>query len=259
MLSVIDHGRGYQKYTLQELNRVDVTPKGKRSDRWQGIQHGELVKGLQKTLGTLFDAQPTNEQYLVSPNEAVLIGGFELQRHGKPIELSPGVGASIGFVHANDSSRSLTVLAGGRVFLCSNGAIVGEIKFQRKHTSGLHLGDWLESNLERFLPDLKRTFEERMIPLHNTKVNRPKHDKLLLELTRNDIVPWRLGGDLDRIWERAASGEGLDWVAESDQDAWGFKGTKWDYYGAVSHVIKQLSPNGQIRSLSEALTLVSAA
>jgi len=267
MFSVCGYAnKGFQSRTLPQLRKVEVTPRGERSERWQGIQHGELVKSLHGVLKDLFGVVPMNEQYLLSPNDAIMVGGFELgtETKGKkgttikPVEPFPGIGTSVGFIHANDSSKALRVLAGGRVFLCSNGAVVGEVKFQRKHTTGLYLHDWLLDNLSDFLPNVTLSLQNQMAPLSGELMTPSKHDAALLALGRQGILPWKMLEDADKLWQNAVQGKSIDWVPEDDQDKWGFGTNKWDAYGAFSHIAKQLPAMTQLRALERGLALYTS-
>jgi hypothetical protein len=258
--------KGFQPITLNRLASVPVTPRGTRSDRWQGIQHAELAKSLKSTFKDLFGTVAMNEQYFISPSGATVIGGFELgneeTKRGKtkivPVEPLPGTAASVGFIHANDSSKSLHILAGGRVFLCSNGVVVGEVQLRHKHTSGLYLSDWLKDGLGEFLPTLSASLQKQVAPLREASISPSQHDAGLLALGRQNVIPWKMLPDFDRAWLDAAGGKSISWVAEDDQDKWEFTGSKFDWFGAVSHIAKALPPSEQIVSLSRSLTLVTA-
>jgi hypothetical protein len=255
--------KGFQPTTLQRLASVPVTPRGTRSDRWQGIQHAELAKSLKSTFRDLFGTVAMNEQYFISPSGATVIGGFELgneeTKRGKtrivPVEPLPGTAASVGFIHANDSSKSLHILAGGRVFLCSNGVVVGEVQLRHKHTSKFQLESWLRDGLATFLPTLSASLQNQMASLMDVPVSPAMHDAGLLALGRQGVLPWKSVPDFDKAWLDAAGGESISWVDEGDQDKWGFTGSKFDWWGALSHSLKSLPPLEQVRSLKRGFEL----
>lgn len=268
MFSVCGYqGKGFQHKDLAQLHAIPVTPRGTRSDRWQGLNHGDTVDGIYKVLHELFDVVPMNPQFLLSPNEACLIGGFELGARTKTkkggfrteaIEPFPGAGISVAVIHANDSSRSLRILGGARVFLCSNGMVVTENEAKRKHTSGLRLHDWLTDTLGDFLPTLTNSLQEKVAPLHEGIVTPRMHDDALLALGRQGIMPWSDLPAVDNLWQEASSGKSIGWVSEENADAWDFKGTKFDWFGALSFAMKQLPVQQQLKSLRTGMDLITA-
>ncbi len=254
MLSVSAIGY-HQHQTVTSLHEIAVPPRGKRSSRWQGIQHGEFVTTLQKVLDNLFHCQPLDERYFVSPNGSAMIGGFELARDGQPCQLDPTptspncqITACLGFRHSNDSRHGVTVLAGGRVSLCSNGCAFGETKIRHRHTSGLRLYDWLVKGLRNFWDKLTSGWD-RLKSLTNYVITTRHHDDLLLAVARHKILHWRTLGDLDRLWRNSQQRNEATWLTPDTVNDWTFGGTAWDWYNAVTYLIKRLSPSSQYRSL----------
>lgn len=260
-------GTNYKTHDRSTLHSVPVTPRGERSDRWLGIQHGELVDSLTTAIQQLFGFRPLNEKYLVSPNGAGLIGGFELGQYSvgnpdahkgiRPVLMCSEpqeVGAAIGFTHSNDSRQQLNVVAGGRVFLCSNGVVAGETKMKRRHTTGLKLLDWLLEGLKGFWDGLKSGFD-RLASLRDVRINPRQHDDNLLRLGRSHILPWRLVGVADTLWNKSNHLFSPAWLEEqttgtNNADKWGWQSSAWDWYNTVTHIIKRLSPAVQYRSLT---------
>jgi len=258
----------YQSLALPDLHRIKITDRGNRSARWQGIQHGTLVDTLREILKRLFNFKPLadSERYYVSPNGAILIGGFDLADSlGQPVLMTdPGdphpVGASIGFTHSNNSDKSLSIVAGGTCFLCENGVSVGETKLKHKHTSSLRLRDWLTDGLQDFWERLKAGFR-KILALHRSAFADVR-DSQILRLAREGCLPWRLLGDLEDLWQGSfAAGHAL-WVPEPDRTKWPVGVTSdgqyqvWDWYNAITHIIKRLPPSQQFQSLQQALTIV---
>jgi hypothetical protein len=264
----------YHQRTLEELANVPVTPRGNRGNRWKGIQHAELVQCIVKAIKDLFDFRPMNERYCVSPNGAVLIGGFELGKESITSELGRGresirktlepvlmctdpqqVGAALGFKHSNDSKSALTIAGGGSVFLCENGVVSGEDKFTRKHTTGLRLMDWILEGLKKFWDKLTSSWKD-VENLKTQMVTPHDHDSMLLGLGRRRVLPWRLLGDADRLWNEARYEGRIGWLPEgTPAQNWGFTGSLWDWYNVVTHIIKRLSPSVQFRALKTAMSI----
>lgn len=259
----------YQSLTADQLKGIPVTPRGTRSERWLGVQHFDLVHAIRETLQRLFDFRPLpeSERYYVSPNGAILIGGFDLaDAEYKPVLMSEAdwgqpVGASIGFAHSNNSDKSLQVVAGGTCFLCENGVAAGETKLKRKHTSGLRLAEWIRDGLQDFWERLKKGFAS-LAKLHHTMFSARDKDNHLLSLARRHILPWRLLGELDALMENSLKEGHALWVPEDKRDAWPIQLhlsqhiCGWDWYNAITHIIKQLPPSQQFHALSGARDLL---
>lgn len=274
--------------TIKELKSVPITPRGDRTDRWQGVNHGELAEGVIHTMGELFEVKPINPEFYISPNQAICVGHFGLGRDEilrdkkgrkrgtelRPIELLPGITAELGFRHGNDSSRALEIYPGGMVKVCTNGLVlitgvggwthpdralmdeIAKVTPRRRHTKNLHLGDWLKEELSEFLPTLEAITGRQLAPLHESKIDPKQHEHGMIELARKDIIPWKYAGNMDELWTKAVKGESIGWVSEGyAPEDWGFDGTKWDWYGCCTHVIKMRSPVQQFRALQGALSL----
>jgi len=260
--------------TIEDLKRFAVPKAGDFSGRvgtyWQGIQHGTLMETVMQVLAE-FGLAPYNDPcYAVSPNGAGLIatidlGKYRLKKDGKPGKTidplycsgfesdntGPKVLQSMGVVHSNDSRKALTMVAGGRVLICSNGMVTGEQVARRKHTHRLTLVDWIR---EEFSDLLEKLGESGRLAsaLRDFAISDPEHESLLLEVARRDLIPWRLLGNLDRCWLKARKETPeLLWVDHEKytDDDWQFNATAWDWYNAATHVAKELPPRPQLKAL----------
>lgn len=252
----------YQALTRPQLRKVELVRPPTAANRWQGVQHGDLVDGIITVIKDLFNLVPLpeTEVYAVSPQGTGLIGGFSLgiQPTGRSKAIKPllmkGIPQetyqAIGFQHSNDCRKALNIYCGGSVSLCTNGMVSSSYSMRHKHTTGLTLLDWLREGLEAIWErfgkagqQIKSLFEFGM---------RPKdHDAMLLQLARLDIIPWRLLGELDETWKKACDGNVL-WSPEWE---WGFEQNAWDWYNCVTHIAKSIPPVLQLRALEDAFHL----
>jgi hypothetical protein len=254
----------FRALTRPELKTIPITDRGDRSERWMGIQHGNLADTIVKVLGDLFSLHPLNERYYVSPNGSCLFGGFSLGQSPRDhlllcsegTDVPQEVGASIGFTHSNDSEKSLRVVAGGQVFLCSNGIVSGSTTLRRKHTTGLRLYEWIRDGLADFLSKLRSAWKS-VTNLRFSKMSAADHDRGLLELGRQQLIPWSQLGKLDRLWRVSVEENVGAWLPENPS-AWAFEGSVWDWYNAVTHIAKTLSPGSQLEALEKSLTLAQS-
>lgn len=242
----------YNQQTRNELHSIPVTPRGKRSNRWLGLQHGEFIERIIELLKTEFGKLPGPEQYIVSPNQAVLIGGFELANSdGSPFHI-PNVPHQstycFGVRHSNDSRFAIEGAAGGRVFVCENGIMSGDDQWKHKHTTGFRLKEFIVNGLRKFWERVQKL--PKIINLFsNTKYDllRVRWNDFLTELARKNIIPWRLLGDLERETVKAYSNTQHPFHAENF----------WSIYNHITETIKQLAPSVQYESLRKAIDFIA--
>lgn len=250
----------YEKKSRRELNDIPLVAPTNVGARWQGIQHGKLVAGIIEALKELFSLTPLpgSEVYAVSPNGTAMIGGFSLGKKDKKNKVQPvymtGIPQetyqSIGFQHSNDQRKALTVYAGGTVSLCSNGMVSAAHSFRHKHTTGLSLIEWLLEGLTEIWEHFQMT-GEKIKSLFEYGVRPKDHDKLLLELGRKGFIPWRHLGEIDELWTAAIDGD-VQWSPEWE---WSFEQNAWDWYNAVTHVVKKIPPIRQLKVLEQCFNL----
>lgn len=110
--------------TEAELFRVPVPNK---TDSYSPVAHEEVVNEITKYA----DSQGIgikNRYYNTNQKGTQVIGYFDIESH------VPGFDYRVAFRNSYDKSMSLAFVAGASVMICSNGMIVGETQFVRKHT-----------------------------------------------------------------------------------------------------------------------------
>ena len=261
----IYHG-GYDSMTRKQLHGVPLERPAQAESRWMGIQHGKLVDGLIESFRELFNLVPLpgSETYAVSPNGAAMIGGFSLgiPGNGKRKKVKPlymeGIPQetyqAVGFSHSNDCRKSLGIYCGGTVSLCNNGLVSAAHSFRHKHTTGLSLVEWLIDGLKGLWEKFKMT-GQRISNLFEHDVTKPSHDRYLLRLSREGIIPWRLIGEVDDCWHQACDPPEVNHVPWSPEYEWDFRQNAWDWYNAVTHIAKKIPPALQLVSLERAFNL----
>lgn len=257
----------WTKMELPELKKVDInTGAYNPGSRWSGIKHSDLVEGLLEVLDELFGIVPLNPVYAVNPSQTMLLGGFDLgkfpsPRHKKPVPIAfsglpNDAYHSIGFIHGNDSSKALRIGVGGRVAICENGMFTGDLQISRRHTTGLNLLDFLRESLENLETALNES-QDFMVALMDPKfkIGPTEFDRALLELARSKAVNWSDLGAIDRTWRTAIDHDFVDWAGEQ-QDHWVFAENAWNFYNAVTWVIRRMTPARQMPALRRLASLL---
>ena len=250
------------KKLIKSLKGVPITPRNDRSDRWKGIQHGELVESLWEVMDDLYNYKPVNPVFAVAPNGAALIGGFELSKLEKG-KLKPLLVKGIpqkttyafGMLHSNDSRKAAKFCIGGRVALCMNGLVSASEIWKRKHTKGLFLKDWLREKFSLFM-DKRELAGAQTAALVEQSVTRKSWDNLVLRLCRESVLPWRLAGQLDKSWSLARDNEIVSWVpGDQGAEKWDFNANLWDAYNAITHTSKDVPPAKQLDTLEKSFRI----
>ncbi len=78
--------RGTHVVDRETLDAIPVTPRGDRSTRWSGIQHGELANTLVQRVQAA-DLTVTGETWSVGRNGAHLFGYIELKSNTNQMDL----------------------------------------------------------------------------------------------------------------------------------------------------------------------------
>ena len=210
--------RGTHEVPREALHAIPVTPRGDRSTRWAGIQHGQLADTLCERVQRTGLAL-TGERWSVDRAGARLFGYLAIDSSSAGIEgrkardlgieargyagFDPEiVGLTMGVIHSNDSSFALTLVVMARVLVCSNGLTVegGALTCRRKHTNGLELASTLDRGLENFVERVGRIDETRE-RLLSCDYSRPRDvDHALVEAGRRRLFPWSKLGQVERLW-----------------------------------------------------------
>jgi len=128
------------KVSYDDLRNYD-TPAATRY--WKPVPHVELVDVLKSELANR-EILIVHEDYAVSGNGLKLFGTFDTS-----LELGSGIAASLGFRHANDKHISLQTVGGGRVFVCDNMMLSGDVTIlKHKHTWNFSLRDLVQRGLD---------------------------------------------------------------------------------------------------------------
>jgi hypothetical protein len=99
------------------------------------FHHKQVIEAIRLALN-MVGLGIVNTEYALANQGKRLFGVFDLDNGG-----TDELGWSMGFRNALDKSFAITIIAGSRVFLCSNLAFDGEAIEMRRHTKGLTLDE----------------------------------------------------------------------------------------------------------------------
>lgn len=112
--------------TPQEVE-LESVPIPKKTDTYTPIPHMYIAKLLYDNI-TEKGYHIARRYYISDANRQKLVGKFVISG------FDPDIRLQIAFKNSYDKSTRVACAAGAEVFVCSNGMIVGQFMFSRKHT-----------------------------------------------------------------------------------------------------------------------------
>lgn len=224
LMAHVDSG----KVTYEDLRKYPVPTA---TGRWRPVAHAELVDTLKEQINQHY--RIAREEYAVSQNGAKLFGVMDLES-----ELVPGMAKSIGFRHSNDKQIAIQIVAGGRVFVCDNMALYGNMTVLRaKHTFGFNLGDRIHTGLEKWEKDVV-VLREKVQELSKREVTDREAQALLAKSLYDGIITFQtFKVAYDLFFEKAPR------TPEQYPDC--APRTVWGLHNALTRALKVSTPNVQ--------------
>jgi hypothetical protein len=231
---------GDQKTARESLPATYSRPEN-AGNRWRGIAHRDLAEAVAlESERNGFEI--TSEDYNVygpknGDPQSRMIGTLGLRS-----DSLPGIDGQeymIGYINNLDMSRALVMVSGTRVFICSNGMVVGELILTRKHTTGVNLFD----EVRNAFGEAVNRFSDAAQVVDRLKVRRLTSlqvDRSFMDIGRAGILPW------------SAIGKAVDEYREPSHDEFReFDGRAFGLYQATNHVIKQRNATDQMTGLRD--------
>ncbi len=222
------------KTTVADLERVEMVKPEWLGKAWKGIEHKDLVNTLQESFqsrGWGFDEPKLS----MDKTEARLAGSWNLDI--PDIEKMTDQSLSIGFLTANDGSKSLRLVIGTTVFVCTNGMVTGEILLKHKHTIHFDLRAELDTALEVYHHRAER-IPKFVNALKQREVSQQEADHILMEAGRLGMMGWKKLGDVSKEFMKPTYSE----LAVP---------TSWGLYNAFTHIIKGMPAIQQMDLMNE--------
>ena len=174
---------GTHRVTRAELAQIASPPS---TSTWTPVKHSDLVDALHRELD-MRGLRVRDEQYAVQRQGKQLFGTLDLdwQDTGE-------YAAALGLRTGNDKSLSITLVAGLRVFVCSNLCYSGDvIALRRKHTSRLDLPRELADGLDRYQAGVSQ-LQDGVEKLKQAEISVNRAKVMVYDIFRQQIVPVRL-------------------------------------------------------------------
>ena len=216
-------------YTVPSVGDLRAVRKGANGNRWKPIHHADLIEEIHGAL----DRQGYGvraEAFALSEDRHDIFGSMQIEgiKIGDRTDMAP----VLGFRSSNVQRFRLLGVSGSRVFVCDNGAIVGDFVFGMNHTSGNmeHVEVKIDEgvgNWRNQIADMHRLVEF----LETTELSRRDSDHLLIEAGRRGVVAWNQLGKIEGTYNA--------YEAEAHPHHSAFAGRNaWSLYNAVTEVAK---------------------
>lgn len=186
---VVSHTKGDHRVARSELAWY---PTPEATSTWFPIPHAEVADTV---VGVLNERGYTikSESWILAKKDQRVFGTIDLT-----IPLTrwdaPGQGASIslGVRSSFDKRLPLGIVAGSRVFVCSNLAFAGEISYKRKHTRNglMDFRGQIEEAIER-LPQYQAMESARFETWMNFELTSEQADALVLAMFEGGYIGLR--------------------------------------------------------------------
>lgn len=219
--------------TIDEVRNIPLTTPTKAGGYWKGIPHGELVDTISDEVRSR-GWKITEELYCLSKDGADLAGAFSLTI--PHLDSPEGQAYSLGFLTSNAMRRSLTMVVGTTVEVCSNGMATGEIVLCKKHTTNFDIITEVDFAVGRYLEKAK-DIPALVTRLRGRDLKPVEAEHVLMEAGRAKLMPWSRIGDVDKEYHNPHHTEhGLD--------------TSWALLNAFTYTVKRNPPQQQMDQMN---------
>lgn len=226
--------------TLGELRAVPTPAPG--GTRHQPLPHAAIVDGIVAGLDKRGYAA-VGMKLGLDRGVSRLFGSIDIAKVDEVSILGTESGLSLGIRHANDRTLSLAMIAGRRIFVCSNMAFSGDMSIlNKRHTTGLDLEFEIAEGLDRAF--------DRFASL-DTFIDSLK-DKQLNDRTARDVI-YRAVIEKNVLAPQYLPNVHANYFAPADDATDCQPRSAWGLYNAFTRVLRD-RPLHMLQSQTVALT-----
>lgn len=213
--------------TIQTIQQLRDTPLPVYDSSYAVIPHTQIIDEIKTRLAN-HGLHISNELYTGNIGNQIITGKFDIQRQD-----DPDLGVMMVFGNSYNKMRKFKVSIGGRVFVCDNGMIMGDMNnFSRKHT-----GNALEEALQAIEEQIQQA-EEHFQILCNQK-------NQLKEITISKKLQAELSGRLFMEEEIITLSQLSVIKQELEEPSFDYgvhQESGWNFYNAITHSLKKSHP-----------------
>lgn len=135
-----------------DINTLSLCPVPESTDTYTAVPHVDIHNKVLEVL--------TNKRIDVLQTQ------FKSNRSGTQVvatyhlDMDNDIGGMIGWRNSYDKTRSVAIVSGSSVYICGNGAVVGEMKFLHKHTGTVD--EMLKEAIEEQVDKIQQCIDETL-------------------------------------------------------------------------------------------------
>lgn len=223
-LSIYSGDEVVTRETLKAL----PTPQGTNS--WRPVGFYDLVTAIDRQLAVR-DIRITKEEYALARENLRLFGVLELAVPGANGFSGTDYTFAMGVRTSNDRSFSTSLIAGAKIFVCSNLAFSGEfVAMARKHTKAFDLNADVSRAIDRFQAHIS-TFGGKLDELREHTLDDVHAKAMLVDAKRGGYLP-------DRLFDQV-----LDTYLDPTPDMTDVAHrSQWGLFNAMTRAVNKLEP-----------------
>lgn len=222
--------------TYDQLKSI-VPPASTRY--WRPVSHAELVDTMVQELKSR-GFGIAKQQFAIGNNGLKLFGTFDLDAK----EIVPGVGLAMGFRHSNDKRIAQEIVGGGRVFVCDNMALSGEVTIlKQKHLWNYNLRDLIRRGMDawqrkqsKFVTDIER--------MQDTPLSTLEAQALLAKTLYDGVTTFQTFKSAYDLYFEKAPRQPEEFADCAPRTAWGL-------HNAFTRALKLSTPNAAFNGTIE--------
>jgi hypothetical protein len=187
MTGILAHQES-DRVTRDDLKAIAAPPS---TPTWKPIAHYDLIQALDRQL-LVRDIQIVKEEFALAHGGLRLFGVLDLEVPGTNGGSGRDYHFAMGIRTANDRSFATQLVAGARVFVCSNLAFSGDlVAMHRKHTAKFDLNADLSRAVDVYERHLA-TFGSKFEGLHSRHLRGWEAKELMFDAIAEEVVPARV-------------------------------------------------------------------
>jgi hypothetical protein len=165
---------------LVTINDLKAVPVPKDTDSYKALPHDLLIEKL----SDLCANRGADIKFGLSKRGNQMFGTVSLDGSS-----NGNYSYHIGFRNSYDKTLALGLVAGVRVFVCSNLCFSGDVKYVKKHTHNLDIDDAID-HIYKSLPYEMNSLMVKLESLKNNELSPLEVRGRVVELAENNIVPF---------------------------------------------------------------------
>lgn len=224
------HSGGIRVENREALQSIPC-PTG--AGRWKPIPHGEIANAAVARAAACGLELAKEEWGVAGDDNAKLYGVLNFKPDSR-FPLPAGLTPSMGIRSSFDKSVAIGIAIGAKVFVCDNGALVGDFTIRKLHTINFRLHEEMDYAFQRFAEKVG-SISDMVNRLSSVNLTDKDADSLILQSFRQEVMPWRYASEVVK-----------EYYEPRHED---FKPRNaWSLYNAFTEVLKVRNPADQLKT-----------